>query len=264
MSSLPLAALGESSGFQSDLRFSPALADLPAPGDPLAEAWHDGHAAGRAEARAEAQALAEAEDAARARIELSFARLDAELAEALRQKLVVTVTALCEAALAPLALDRDALLRRVDLGVAQDAAGVDRQAAHHAREQVEHPVARRAVARVRHRAEDRHHVRVGEGLGEAEEDQAGDGERQQDGPGQKVEPEAHGGRTHARHVGLSFATDVEQAGAGRHDDGQRGEQVGRGALAQAYSAGGRNALHGPIAAKPGDAALSRAVLRNGA
>ena len=48
-----------------------------------------------------------------------------ELAEALRQKLVVTVTALCEAALAPLALDRDALLRRVEAATAMLARADD-------------------------------------------------------------------------------------------------------------------------------------------
>ena len=125
MSSLPLAALGGSAGFQSDTRFAPGQAKIPTPGDPLAEAWQDGHATGLAEARAEAVALAEIEVAARARIELSFARLDAELAEALRQRMVATVMALCEATLAPLALDREALLYRVEKATAMLARGDD-------------------------------------------------------------------------------------------------------------------------------------------
>jgi len=45
-------------------------------------------------------------------------RLDGELAEQFRQRLIETVTALCESCLAPLALDKDALLRRVERAVA--------------------------------------------------------------------------------------------------------------------------------------------------
>ncbi|MFM5950598.1 MAG: FliH/SctL family protein [Novosphingobium sp.] len=125
MSSLPLAELGHAGGFQSDRRFDPGPAQPLDPGDPLALAWQDGHAAGLAEARAEAQALAETEAAARARIELSLVRLDAELGEALRQRLVDTVAALCEATLAPLAMDRAALLRRVEIAAAMLARADD-------------------------------------------------------------------------------------------------------------------------------------------
>lgn len=125
MSSLPFAELSRSGGFQSDWRFDPGPAPQPAPGDPLALAWQDGHTAGLAEARAEAQALAEAEAAARARIELNLARLDGELGEALRQRLVDTVAALCEATVAPLALDRAALLRRVEIAAAMLARADD-------------------------------------------------------------------------------------------------------------------------------------------
>lgn len=118
MSSLPLAELGTSIGFQSDLRFGASAARATAPDDPLALAWAEGHAAGCSEARNEAQALAEAEAAARTRIELSLGRLNSEQAETLRQRLIDTVAALCEAALAPLALDRCALLRRVEAAAA--------------------------------------------------------------------------------------------------------------------------------------------------
>jgi flagellar assembly protein FliH len=125
MSSLPFAELGRSGGFQIDRRFDPGPAPLPAPGDPLALAWQDGHAAGQTEARAEAQALAEAGAAARARIELSLARLEGELGEALRQRLVDTIAALCEATLAPLALDRAALVRRVEIAAGMLARADD-------------------------------------------------------------------------------------------------------------------------------------------
>lgn len=112
---LPLAVLGGGGGFASDPRFAgaPAAPPAPPPEDPVAQAWADGHAAGLAEAQAEAEARRMAEDEARGRIELALARLDAAQEEVLRQRLTATVTALCEAALAPLALDGDALARRV-------------------------------------------------------------------------------------------------------------------------------------------------------
>jgi flagellar assembly protein FliH len=115
MSSLPFAALAEGGGFVSDPRFAAAAAKPleHAAGDPLAQAWDDGYAAGQAEAEATARSHAESAGAARERIELALARLDNELAEALRQKLYAAVEALCEAAIAPLALDREALTARV-------------------------------------------------------------------------------------------------------------------------------------------------------
>lgn len=128
MSSLPLAALDRQAGFASDPRFS--LVDHapppPAP-DPVAEAWAAGHAAGRAETLAEAEALSAATDAARHRIELALARLDANQQELLRQRLVETVSALCNAALAPLAIDPELLAERASraaamLSRADDAA----------------------------------------------------------------------------------------------------------------------------------------------
>ncbi|MFM5954952.1 MAG: FliH/SctL family protein [Novosphingobium sp.] len=128
MSSLPWAALGASTGFQSDPRFAPGLAAPPEPAtpdDPLARAWDDGHAAGFAEAQAAAAAAAEAERAARGRIELALARLDGEQAELLRQKLLLTVQALCEASLAPLALDREALAARIGRAAAMLARAED-------------------------------------------------------------------------------------------------------------------------------------------
>ena len=115
-----------------DPRFSGAVSQAPPPpegepGDPLALAWAEGYAAGVAEARQEARLLAEAEAAAQARIELSLAMLDSDLAEGLRQKLYATVELLCEATLAPLALDRDALAVRVERAAAMLARADDQR-----------------------------------------------------------------------------------------------------------------------------------------
>ncbi|MBS0255954.1 MAG: hypothetical protein JSS36_12310 [Proteobacteria bacterium] len=122
-----LAALAgmEPTGFAVDPRYALAAPDPepeaeppePEP-DPLAEAWARGHAEGLAEGRAEAEAARIAADATRARFALAFERLDAELAEALRLKLRDTVVALCEAALAPLTVEPEALARRVSTAVA--------------------------------------------------------------------------------------------------------------------------------------------------
>lgn len=129
VSDAAFAALRTSSGFASDPRFaacraSPSL-PLPEPEDPVALAWADGHAEGRAQALAEASARAEADEAARTPIELALARLDAELAEQLRQKLYATVEALCAAAIAPLALDPAALAARVERAAAMLARADD-------------------------------------------------------------------------------------------------------------------------------------------
>ncbi len=118
-----------SSGFRSDARFA-APSPAPAhpghpPEDPLTQAFADGFASGaelaRAEARAEAETLAQAREA----LSLAFTRLDAALAEQLRQHLRDTVAALCEAALAPMALDEDALLSRIERALALFARADD-------------------------------------------------------------------------------------------------------------------------------------------
>ena len=89
-------------------------ASPPAPvEDPLSAAWAEGFSAGAATAEAEAQARADSQAAALGRMELAFARLFSAQEEALRQRLYETVSALCEAAIAPLALDPEALARRV-------------------------------------------------------------------------------------------------------------------------------------------------------
>lgn len=112
-------------GFTPDVRFAgpghaPAAAPaMPEPAeDPVARAFADGFEAGMAEAHAAAEAAAIEADASRAKFALSFKRLNAELAEGLRQKLHETVIALCEEALRPLALDHAALAARVERAVA--------------------------------------------------------------------------------------------------------------------------------------------------
>ncbi len=125
MSDLALLALGEAAGFRSDPRFVPVLAPSVDSVDPIARAWNEGHAAGLSEARAEAEARAAADAEARGRIELALARLDAEQTETLRQRLLATVETLCEAAIAPLALDREALTERVARAAAMLARADD-------------------------------------------------------------------------------------------------------------------------------------------
>ncbi|WP_404482529.1 FliH/SctL family protein [Novosphingobium sp. BL-52-GroH] len=127
-------ALGRSAGFRPSSRFggvagmiapepaAPILADLP---DPVAEAYARGYAEGHAQASDEAEAHHAAADAARAALALSFARLDAVMEEDLRLRLRDTVAALCEAALAPLAIDEAALTQRIARAVAMLARADD-------------------------------------------------------------------------------------------------------------------------------------------
>jgi flagellar assembly protein FliH len=127
MSNLPFADFGESGGFQFDPRFlgEAAPQDQADPVDPVALAREEGYAAGHAEAALAALAEAEQAEAARAKITLSLARLDEQLAEELRQKLFATVELLCEAAIAPLALDKAALTTRVNKAAAMLARADD-------------------------------------------------------------------------------------------------------------------------------------------
>ncbi len=115
MSRLPVAALAARAGFVADLRFavlngSAVAADR---ADPVTEAWVDGHSTGLAEARAEAAERTAADESVRNRLDLSFVRLEDEQAEQLRQKLYLTVEALCRSAIAPLAVDAKALASRI-------------------------------------------------------------------------------------------------------------------------------------------------------
>ena len=128
LSSLPLAALAQRSGFAPDPRFAgrhmPAAA-APVPDDPLARARAEGYAAGCAETQQAADHAATESAAARSRIELALARLDTEQTEQLRQRLFAAIEALCEASLAPLRLDPDALAARVNRAAAMLARADD-------------------------------------------------------------------------------------------------------------------------------------------
>ena len=103
--------------FSRDARYAPlsrAATDTPDEPqiDPLDAAHAQGFAEGLGAGRAEAEVARAAADAAREQFAFAFQRLDAELAEALRLRLRETVLALCEASLAPLALDHEGLARR--------------------------------------------------------------------------------------------------------------------------------------------------------
>lgn len=132
----PLESLGRPGGFRSNARYAriaeaspphpPPLPEPDAPAhDPVAIAYAEGYAAGCAIAEGEAEERARIEAEAREGLSLSFARLDHELQEELRQRLRDTVAALCEAAIAPLALDHDALLRRIEKAVSMFARADD-------------------------------------------------------------------------------------------------------------------------------------------
>lgn len=124
---------GENGGFRHDARFAvPVRSGLshgdPAPvviEDPVAQAWAEGYARGLDDARTEAAEDRDAEIGARIALDLSLARLDAEMAENLRQRLQDTVLALCEQTLVPYALDPLALAARVERAVAMFARAED-------------------------------------------------------------------------------------------------------------------------------------------
>lgn len=138
MSNLPanLAGLG-SEGFKPDARFwivpEPEPVEIPLPEepqDPIAMAYADGYAAGMAEANSKAEASIRETDAARERFAASYTKLDGQLAEEFRMRLHETVVALCEATLAPLALDQDALSRRVASAIAMFVRADDERVIH--------------------------------------------------------------------------------------------------------------------------------------
>jgi len=134
-----LESFSRPSAFLPDVRFGDPCAAVPVPfepeheatlpedelPDPVALAYTQGFAAGHEQASAEARADAEAEAAAREGLALAIVKLDAELEEELRLRLRETVAALCEAALAPLALDEDALMHRIDKAVSMLARADD-------------------------------------------------------------------------------------------------------------------------------------------
>ena len=107
-----LSALANRGGFSADTHFARAAN---APGDKqreaddvVARAYAQGEAHGRALAQAEFADAAEIHSA----LSLSLAQLDEAMQQQLAAHLAEAVAALCEAALAPLVLDREALERR--------------------------------------------------------------------------------------------------------------------------------------------------------
>lgn len=134
-----LGALHSSNGvaprFRADSRYGEELAVLePEPvvaapvepaSDPIADAYLQGYAQGVEDAGAQAAAAAQADAEAGEGLALAFARLDQVLEEQLRERLRDTVMALCEAALSPLALDEDMLVRRVTAAAAMLARAED-------------------------------------------------------------------------------------------------------------------------------------------
>lgn len=120
------AALAAGDGFQPDPRFTGKA--TPPPPEPekqpvdavLADALADAETRGREAALAEMAS----EGAARAALKLSFQRLDEQLLEQLAQRMAETVAALCETALAPLAVDKDALQRRCAAAAARLGDGM--------------------------------------------------------------------------------------------------------------------------------------------
>lgn len=128
-----LDTLGGPTGFRRSTRFAAALAvphavppEPDAPGDdPIANAYSEGFTAGYALAESRAEDSTRFEAAARETLALSFARLDQELEHELQLRLRDTVAALCEAAIAPLAIDEDALMRRIATAVSMLARADD-------------------------------------------------------------------------------------------------------------------------------------------
>lgn len=119
---------GASEGFRIDPRFGV----LEAPDtreehedDPITLARSEGYAQGVADTRAQAAEQGEADNAAREALMLSFVRIDHEHEEDLRTRLRDTVIALCEATLAPAAIDPEALSARVARATAMLARADD-------------------------------------------------------------------------------------------------------------------------------------------
>jgi flagellar assembly protein FliH len=129
---LTLAELGlVPSGFREDRRFvrdaappAPVLPEEPQE-DPETRAFAAGYAQGAADAEAAfAEALA-AQEAARAKLELAFGRLDADLTRELEARLRDTVLALCAPLLGEYAADPEALAARVKTAAAMLARAGD-------------------------------------------------------------------------------------------------------------------------------------------
>lgn len=98
--------------------------------NPVADAYADGFAAGHRQATLDAEAHAVADANARAELKLAFQRMDEAMEETLRLRLRETVVALCEAAIAPFALDREALQQRIETATAMLTRAEDERVIH--------------------------------------------------------------------------------------------------------------------------------------
>lgn len=115
----------------------PPVAPPPRAPDLVEEARQQGYDRGHLDGRAEAEQEALQREAVRARFAFGFEKVDAQCAEQLRQRLMDTIVALCEATLAPMALDKDALARRVERAVAMFARADDERVIRLNREDME-------------------------------------------------------------------------------------------------------------------------------
>ncbi len=129
---LSLADLGAGpTGFRRDSRFQrSAASDRASPSaetaeDPETRAFAAGYAQGAADAEGVLREALTAQDAARARLELAFGRLDADLTLQLEARLRDTVLALCTPLLGEYAADPDALAARVKAAAAMLARAAD-------------------------------------------------------------------------------------------------------------------------------------------
>ena len=106
---------------------APAAADLAdePEQDPETRAFAAGYAQGAADAEAAFTKALAAQDAARAKIELAFGRIGAELTRELEARLRETVLALCTPLLGEYAADAEALAARVRTAAAMLARAAD-------------------------------------------------------------------------------------------------------------------------------------------
>lgn len=132
MSRIAYSALGKPGGFTPSARYARAVAEkVPSvPVDAVADAYRSGFEDGQIAAKADAEAQLARERAERATVELAFARFDMESAQALRECLRMTVHALCDDAVLPLALDCDALASRIELAAAMLQRKHDQRVIH--------------------------------------------------------------------------------------------------------------------------------------
>jgi flagellar assembly protein FliH len=130
MRALTLADLGGGSGgFTRSHRYGgPPAASAPVKPveeDPATQAFAAGYAQGAADAEAAFSEAIAQQDAARARLELAFGRLDADLVRDLEARLRETVLALCAPLIGAFATDPAALAHRVETAAAMLARAAD-------------------------------------------------------------------------------------------------------------------------------------------